>query len=202
MELSPSAAIPKSIESPRILCRQWYSVKYGISKFEECIHLSSRHKLSNSYTTVARDLCLITTPSPRAQPEGEGWLSNINPWLPWYNYFISYLIGRQNPAAKKLSNVQRSSFQWRVPFPIAVSACASGLAVQEPEQLKVSLRLVLRLPITRLSRHALVRATPLFLHRRFATFVNDEQLAVLSKVEVCALHHCFYILYTGSMLAV
>ena len=138
---------------------------FKIQPFTRSDAIEIHNRISNSYTTVARDLCLITTPSPRAQPEGEGWLSNINPWLPWYNYFISYLIGRQNPVAKKLSNVQRSSFQWRVPFPIAVSACASGLAVQEPEQLKVSLRLVLRLPITRLSRHALVRATPLFLHR-------------------------------------
>ena len=49
--------------------------------------------ISNSYSTVARDLSLKTIPSPRAQPEGERLFSMINPWLPCYNYYISYLIG-------------------------------------------------------------------------------------------------------------
>ena len=38
------------------------------------------------------DLCLITIPRPRAAPLGSGWLSNINPWLPWYNYYLINVI--------------------------------------------------------------------------------------------------------------
>ena len=35
--------------------------------------------LSNSYSTVARDLSLKTIPRPRAQPEGEQLFSMMNP---------------------------------------------------------------------------------------------------------------------------
>ena len=35
--------------------------------------------ISNSYSTVARDLSLKTIPRPRAQPEGERLFSTINP---------------------------------------------------------------------------------------------------------------------------
>ena len=36
-------------------------------------------RISNSYSTVARDLSLKTIPRPRAQSEGERLFSTINP---------------------------------------------------------------------------------------------------------------------------
>ena len=32
-------------------------------------------------------------PEPEGAAQGQGWFHPYIPWLPWYNYFISFLIG-------------------------------------------------------------------------------------------------------------
>ena len=49
-------------------------------------------------------------PEPKGAARGRGMvIKHKSMAIPWYNYFISYLIGRQNPVAKKLSNVDKEA---------------------------------------------------------------------------------------------